>query len=359
MAQFYDLLVSDVKKETADTVSVAFDIPADLKETFRYKQGQYLTLRMMINGEDVRRSYSLCSSPSADHEWRIAVKKVENGLMSTAINDNLKSGNRVDVMAPMGNFYTELDANNELHYVSFAAGSGITPVISIIKTALDQEPKSRCTLFYGNRNNESIIFKEELNSLKSRYDGRLNVVHVLSREAQDDPLCQGRIDKEKIGGLLEKHVDMTDPGHYFLCGPEEMIRTASSILENLRVDKSNIHFELFTTPVAAAEAASNEAPSDGAAVDSEVTVIIDGDEYNFTLNTEGDSVLDAALDAGADAPYACMGAVCCTCKAKVVEGKVKMDMNYALEDSEVEEGFVLTCQSHPLTPKVVLDYDSN
>ena len=362
MAQFYDLRVADVRQETDDTVSVAFEIPGNLRETFQYSHGQYLTLKMDLNGEEVRRSYSLSSSPDEDDEWRIAVKLVPGGKMSTAINQNLKVGDTVATMAPMGNFTTAINPNAEMHYVAFAAGSGITPVISILKSVLKREPKSTFTLFYGNRTSSSIIFKNELEALQSRYNGRLNVVNVLSRETTGNRLTEGRIDRAKTTALLEAHCDVTNPGHYFICGPGEMINSVSALLQNLRVDKSNIHFELFTTPVADTDGAdASSAGGDDDQVegeyDAEVTVIIDGDEYEFELNTNDQAILDAALEEGADAPFACKGAVCCTCKGKVIKGKVKMDMNYALEDDEVEEGYVLTCQSHPITPKVTIDFD--
>ena len=335
----------------------AFDVPNGTKADFKYIAGQYLTLKMNLNGGEIRRSYSLCSCPVSDDEWRIAVKQVEGGQMSTFINKSLNAGDSIEVMPPMGNFCVETNSSNSVHYVGFAAGSGITPVISILKSTLHDEPGSRFTLLYGNRDNNSIIFKTELEELQAKYGDRLTVVYVLSREATDDPLHNGRIDADKARQLIDKYVDTTEASKFFLCGPEEMIRTVSSLLENLRVDKSNIHFELFTTPVAA-EGGGSVMEYDGDPVDAQVTVIIDGDEVEFNLNTNDDPILDAALDAGADAPFACKGAVCCTCRAKVTEGQVKMDMNYALEDEEVEDGYVLTCQAHPISEKVVVDFDA-
>jgi len=356
MAKFFQLKVEDVRRETPDTVSIAFEIPDADKAAFQYKQGQYLTLKMDVEGEECRRSYSLSSSPDADNELRIAVKQVENGRVSTRINQHLKAGDVLEVMAPMGNFFTELNASQEKHYVALAAGSGITPVISILKSVLMVEANSRFTLFYGNRSSESIIFKGELDALQAKYGDRLTVCHILSREDTVDPLFSGRISGAKIGQLLDRYVDVSEAAEYFLCGPEEMIKEATRLLQNLRVDKSHIHFELFTTPVAEEGTKEEAAPVAGNGI-SQITVIMDDEETVFELATKGKNILDAALDQNVDVPFACKGAVCCTCKAKVTEGQVSMDMNYSLDDQEVADGFILTCQSHPLTPKVVVDFD--
>lgn len=356
MAHFHTLTIADVKRETADTVSIAFDIPENLKSDFKYIQGQYLTFKAQINGEEVRRSYSLCSSPSTDNELRVAIKKVPNGLFSTYANESLKTGDTLETMPPMGNFYTELKEGQSKRYVAFAAGSGITPVLSILKTSLTTETNSRFTLFYGNRNSDSIIFKNELSALAEKYADRLNVHHILSREEQSNSLLNGRIDAEKCKGLCESYKNVQSADEFFLCGPAEMIDNVTNTLSGLGVDKKHIHFELFNTPVMA-ENQPKRAASKSSNGLSTVTVIMDGDETTFELSSNGDSVLDAALDAGVDVPFACKGAVCCTCKAKVKEGDVEMDMNYALEDEEVEEGFILTCQSHPKSATVIVDYD--
>lgn len=355
MAKFHNLKVSDIRKETAQCVSVAFDVPGELKEAFNFEHGQYITLKMNIGGEELRRSYSICSSPF-DEELRVAVKKVTDGRVSGQVVDNLNVGDVLEVMTPMGNFTTHLDASHEKHYVAFAAGSGITPIISIIKTALRKEPNSRCSLFYGNTDSANIIFKEQLEQLKDKYGERMNLRHILSRESSADTLFSGRIDGDKATTLVRKFVNDDNRNEYFICGPESMMLNVSGALENLAVEKDRIHVELFTTPVASATEEKAPAPPVAEGM-SRVTVIMDGDEATFELSTNGDAILDAALKAGVDVPFACKGAVCCTCRAKVTSGKARMEMNYALGDDEVEEGYVLTCQSHPESTEVIVDYD--
>ena len=281
------------------------------------------------------------------------LKKSEGGKFSTWANDTLKPEDVVEVMAPEGNFFTEVAEGQSKSYVAFAAGSGITPVISILKTVLAVEKGSSFTLYYGNRNAESIIFRDQLDELKAEYGDRLSIVHVLSREEGGD--AQGRIEAAKCDELSEQNAALYAGDEYFLCGPESMIFSVKEKLEGAGVESGKIHFELFTTPVAEEQAAEGEMPD----IEAEVTVIIDGEDFTYPLSSTGDSILDASMDAGADVPFSCKGAVCCTCRAKVTEGKVHMDMNYALTDQEVEEGYVLTCQSHPITDKVVVDYDQD
>ena len=355
--KFHNLKVSDIRRETADCVSVAFDVPSELSEEYRFSPGQYLTLDSEINGENVRRSYSLCSSPF-DGELRVAIKQVEGGKFSSWANSDLTVGREMRVMSPDGNFSVKIDTDKKHNYVAFAAGSGITPIYSILKSVLEEEPNSTFTLFYGNKTSKSVIFKEQIEALKNTYMERLEVHHVLSREDQGADLLKGRIDETKCEDFSKRFFDINDVTGYFLCGPEEMINGVSGKLQALGVDKSKIHYELFTSPAdSLAGKTKVEKKSTGAKLDSKLTVILDGDETHFDLNSDGDSVLDAALDAGADVPYACKGAVCCTCRAKVIEGEVEMDMNYALEDDEVEDGYVLTCQSHPRSEKVVISFD--
>ena len=357
MSQFNSLKVIDVKRETADTVSIAFDVPDKLKESYQFVQGQYLTLRQQINGEDVRRSYSLCTSP-VDGELRVAVKKITNGLFSTYANEELKVGDELEVMPPAGKFYTELRPNQSKHYVAFAAGSGITPIMSIMKTVLAVEPQSKFTLFYGNKNSQSIIFKEEIEDLKNIYTNRLSVFHVLSRETQGLDLFYGRMDQEKCEAIFAKMPDLLKADEYFMCGPGEMIEILNHHLLQNNVDKGSIHFELFTSPGSKnGELNKSTTDSNVENVESEITIVIDGDESTFSLQTKGTNILDAALEAGVDAPFACKGAVCCTCRAKVLEGEVKMDLNYSLEEEEVADGYVLTCQAHPITDKVTVSFD--
>ena len=357
MPKFHTLSVKEVRQETADTVSVAFDVPNNLQSEYDFIQGQYLTLRADINGEDVRRSYSICSSP-LDNELRVAIKKVEDGRFSTFANEVLQSGDTLEVMRPMGRFYTDINTENDKRYVAFAAGSGITPVISIMKTVLETEPNSEFILFYGNRKTDSIIFKEEIDALKNIYVERLSVYHVLSREAIGSPLFEGRIDKERCAKFCNLFLDVETVDEFFLCGPEEMIFGVKDQLAELKVDEKKVHYELFTSPAgklgSKKKTVKKESITEGL---NDVTIILDGHSYNFQLAEDGKNILDAALAEGADLPFACKGGVCCTCRAKVDEGTVNMEVNYALEPWEVEQGFVLTCQSHPTSKKVVVNFD--
>ncbi len=353
---FHTLAVKEVRRETSDCVSIAFAVPAELKETFQFKQGQYLTLRTQINGEEVRRSYSICSSP-LDNELRVAIKKTEQGLFSTYANEQLKKGDVLDVMQPIGKFYVELDPSQRRQYIGFAAGSGITPLLSIIKTTLLTEPLSSFTLVYGNRNRHSIIFKEELEALKNLYMDRFRIIYILSREKTDAAINFGRIDADKCCALCEKTLDMHNTDAFFLCGPENMIFSVKEQLEKVGVDKKKIHFELFTSPGGKKMADDRPEMTENSEVKSRITVKLDGISFDFDLGFEGDAILDAALKHGADLPYACKGGVCCTCRAKLIEGEVDMDVNYGLEQEEIEQGFILTCQSHPRTEKVVVDFD--
>jgi len=353
---FEQLRVKEVRKETDDCVSISFEIPAELQQQFQFIQGQHITLRTTINGEDVRRSYSICSSPM-ENELRVAVKKVPQGLFSTYANEQLKTGDKLNVMPPMGKFYTPLNAQQKKNYAGFAAGSGITPLLSIIKTTLLTEPHSSFTLVFGNRNRHSIIFREALEALKNKYMNRFRVIHILSREKADSVLNDGRIDTEKCNTLFEKTINLSQTDEFFLCGPEEMIFTVKAALEDKGVDKKKIHFELFTTPGQEQKNKSAQNISTDTQPKSRITVKLDGISFDFDLAKNGPAILDAALKQGADLPYACKGGVCCTCRAKLVEGEVDMDVNYGLEPDEIEQGFILTCQSHPLSERVVVDFD--
>lgn len=355
MLHFHPLTVKEVRQETADTVSVAFQIPDALKESFSYKPGQYLTIKAIINGEEQRRSYSLCSSP-LDNEWRVAVKKVPNGIFSTYANEQLKTGDVLEVMPPLGHFTTEVNDANKKEYIGFAAGSGITPIISIIKTVLHTEPQSRFTLVYGNKNRHSIIFKEIIEGLKNKYIDRFRVIHVLSREVTDANINSGRIDANKCNELFTMFANI-NADEFFICGPESMIFCVKNFLEAKGVDSKKIHFELFTSPGQKKQTNVSNTQIQDDAPKSKVTIKLDGRSFDFELAYEGENVLDAALRQGADLPYSCKGGVCCSCRAKLVEGEVDMDVNYALEADEVKAGFILTCQAHPKTPSVVIDYD--
>ena len=360
MAKFHKLKVADIKQETADTVSVSFEIPASLTNDFHFIQGQYLTLKQLINDEDVRRSYSLCTSPH-DNDLRVAIKQVENGRFSTYANHELKVGDELEVMTPQGSFYTELNSDNSKNYVAFAAGSGITPIMSIMKSVLAQEPNSTFTLFYGNKSTKSIIFRESIDDLKNIYTNRLSVYHLLTEEHPGSDLFYGRINQDKCEVFFEKLVDVSQTDEFFMCGPESMIKEVSGLLEKQGVKKEKIHFELFTSPSDSLQSKATVKASSKAnkedKVNSEITLIMDGEKSTFGLATEGKNILDSALEKGLDVPFACKGAVCCTCRAKVLEGEVKMDLNYSLEKEEVDAGYVLTCQAHPLTEKVTVSFD--
>jgi ring-1,2-phenylacetyl-CoA epoxidase subunit PaaE len=353
---FSPLRIKEIRKETADCVSVVFDIPESLKSNFSFKQGQSLTMRAMINNEEVRRTYSICSSP-LDNECRIAVKKVEGGLFSTFANEQLKKGDTLDVMQPVGKFYTELDPAQSKNYVAFAAGSGITPVLSLIKTTLAIEPLSNFTLVYGNKNRGSIIFFEELEGLKNKYMERFNLIHVLSREKTDSSISFGRITADKLKDL-NRLIDYTTTDEFFVCGPEEMIFCVKDYLIGTGIDKKKIHFELFTSPGQKKSVVHNQQTTDNGPK-SQVSIKLDGRSFDFELSLDSDTtILDAALKKGADLPYACKGGMCCTCKAKLLEGEVMMDVHWGLEEEEIEQGYILTCQSHPKTEKIVVDFDA-
>ncbi len=352
---FSTVKIKEIRKETGNCISILFDIPEELKNIFEYKSGQHITLRKFINGEDTRRSYSLCSTPLSN-EWRIAVKKVGDGFFSAYANEQLKKGDTIELMPPMGNFFTVHHPSNKKNYAAIAAGSGITPVISIIKTVLATEPQSSFTLVYGNRNRSSIIFKEELEALKNKYLERLSVIHVLSREMTDAAINHGRIDPAKCAQLFDKAVSL-HADEFFLCGPEEMIFCIKDFLLTKGVDKKKIHFELFTAAGQQRETANVRSEKKNDEHKSKITVKLDGISFDFDLAFDDVSILDAALQNGAELPYSCKGGVCCTCRARLLEGEVNMDVCYALEPEEVEQGFILCCQSHPKTEKVVVDFD--
>ena len=356
---FYPLVVSDVRRETADCVSIAFDLSSgntSLSEVFSFIQGQHLTLRTQLEGQEVRRAYSICSSP-LDGELRVAIKKVPGGLFSSFANEQLVVGDTLEVMPADGRFYTELDPQLRRNYVAFAAGSGITPIMSILKTVLATEPHSSFTLFYGNKTTDSIIFHEQLEALKNQYLGRLSLHFVLSREHLDSPLFTGRLDGAKCEAYSRLLFDPATIDAYFLCGPEEMVREIRDCLSAKGVDRSRIHLELFGAGAALAAARRRREQETSAEVLTTVELTLDGKTIQFSLNSRRETLLDAALRHGAELPYACKGGVCCTCRAKLEAGEVEMDVNYALEPEEVAEGFILTCQAHPRTERVVVNFD--
>jgi ring-1,2-phenylacetyl-CoA epoxidase subunit PaaE len=352
---FHPLKVKDIKRETQDCVSISFDIPEELSKEYAFKQGQSLTLRKILEGEEIRRSYSICTSP-LDNEVRVAVKKVQGGLFSTFANTELQPGDVIEVMPPSGNFYTELNASHKKNYVAFAAGSGITPVISVIKTTLLTEPHSSFTLIFGNKNHSSIIFKEELEALKDRYIDRFSLYHILSRERMEADINYGRINADKCLQLT-RLIELNNIDEFFICGPEEMIFCVRDFLEQEGIDKHKIHFELFTTPLRKDASYKPPAASEAKKETSNITVKLDGRSFDFNLDYDSNNILDAALAEGADLPYSCKGGVCTTCRAKLIEGKIEMEVNYGLEADEVAAGFILTCQSHPRSEKVMVDFD--
>tara|TARA_R110002050_G_scaffold290260_2_gene443827 strand:+ start:10251 stop:11321 length:1071 start_codon:yes stop_codon:yes gene_type:complete len=354
--QFNTLQVKDVRKETADTVSVAFSIPSNIKkEDYRFIPGQYITLKAIIQGEDVRRAYSICSAPY-ENELRVAIKQVPNGVFSTYANTVLKPGDSIDVMTPTGHFYSEYKADNAKNYVGFAAGSGITPVLSIIKHVLATEPNSNFTLMYGNKDVDSIIFGKHIDDLKNEYPARFTAQLVLSRENRGIDAFYGRIEAEKLPLWGKAFFDVTKVDEFFMCGPEGMTNDIRAYLKEMNVDESKVHFELFHAS-GAATTTSETVLKDTNKVNANMTIIMDDEQYDFTLKTEGLNILQAGVEAGIDLPFSCKGGVCCTCKAKLLEGKATMTMNYSLLDEEVEAGYILTCQAHPTTEKVVVSFD--
>lgn len=352
---FHTLTVKDIRRETPDCVSISFVIPENLKKEFAFKQGQNITVRKFFDGEEVRRSYSICSSPF-DNELRIGIKKAYNGLFSIYANTQIKTGNILEVMPPSGKFYTELNPSHKKKYLAFAAGSGITPILSIIKTTLATELKSTFTLIFGNRNHSSIMFKEDLEALKDKYLQRFRIYHILSRERMEADINYGRINNEKCIELT-RLINFRSVDEFFICGPEEMLFSVKAFLENQGINKLKIHFELFTTPNKIKKAIYRPAIIKESSDSSKITVKLDGRSFDFTLDYNSNNILDAALAQGADLPFACKGGVCTTCKAKLIEGKIDMEVNYGLEPDEVAAGFILTCQSHPRSKKVVVDFD--
>lgn len=358
MARFHELVISELSHITHDAVAITFAVPPGLRETFRYRQGQHVALRTRIAGAEVMRTYSICSGMQ-DNELRIAVKRQPHGLFSNFANDRLTTGQRLEVMSPRGRFHTPLDPAQARHYLAFAAGSGITPILSIIKTTLAVEPASHFTLVYGNRTSASILFREELEDLKNGYMERFNRIHVLSGEHSGIELFHGRITKEKCRQIFSRCIDPAGVDECFICGPEPMMHAVTEALLDHGIEHSHIHFELFTVPgEVRMQSRQRREHSQTGQPFSRVSVIAEGRRIELDLARDTETILEAALRAGTDLPYSCKGGVCATCRAKVLAGKVHMDANYALEEEEIEAGYVLTCQSHPRSRKVVVDYDA-
>jgi ring-1,2-phenylacetyl-CoA epoxidase subunit PaaE len=352
--RFHRLRVADIRRETPDAVSIAFSVPDEARDAFAFACGQYLTLKATVDGEEVRRSYSICSGVG-ETELRVAIKRVEGGLFSGFANDAIAPGDEIEVMPPMGRFGVGIRPDEARTFVGFAAGSGITPILSIVRTVLAAEQSSRFFLFYGNRATGSILFREALESLKDRFLDRLSVFHVLSRETQDLSVLNGRLDGEKAALFLRNVVPASLVDHAFVCGPGEMIDAVEGALLGLGLPRERVHVERFTPSEpgrtrAARPVATSAAPA------ALATIITDGIATEVPV-TEGEALLDAAIRAGLDLPYSCRGGMCCTCRAKVVDGSVDMAVNYSLEPWEVEAGFVLTCQARPTSGRVTVDFD--
>ncbi|MCB1366645.1 MAG: phenylacetate-CoA oxygenase/reductase subunit PaaK [Rhodobacteraceae bacterium] len=355
MARFHALKVIDIKKTIRDAVVVTL-MPDDAA-AFQFIQGQYLTFRREFDGEELRRSYSICAGRD-EGLLQVGIKRVDGGAFSTWANEALKPGDVLEAMPPMGNFHTAIEPAAAKHYLGFAGGSGITPVLSILKTVLAAEPKSSFTLVYANRAVNTIMFREELEDLKNRYLGRLSVIHILESDAQDIDLFTGIVDADKCAMLFKHWIDLPSVDTAFICGPEPMMLTISKALKDNGLNDAQIKFELFASGQpgrAKRKAVSADAASAGNT--TEATVVLDGVSRTFQMPKDGQSLLDAAIAADLDAPYACKAGVCSTCRCKVLEGEVEMASNHALEDYEVEQGYVLSCQSYPVTDKIVVDYD--
>lgn len=363
--QFHTLTVQSITPETPDAVTVAFTIPDSLQDTFSYKQGQYLTLRFTINGEDVRRAYSMCSSP-LDKEIAVTVKQVEGGVVSTHINRSLQAGDTVDVMPPEGRFYTKLDPDQRKDYYLIGAGSGITPLMSILRTVLEKEPMSRIILLYGNRNEDSIIFKDQLDEFVQKYDGQLVVRHILSQPKREKskgigglfskgkiswegPV--GRISPVVIGELLEDFPVKAPRAEFFICGPGNLIDISEKALKERGINGKNVHSERFTAGTKGAEAKQVSGTAG-----AKVHVHLDGQNIEIAV-PPNKTILDVLLAQKYDPPYSCTSGACSSCMAKVIKGSVRMETCFALDEEEVEEGYILTCQSHPTTDEVEITYE--
>jgi ring-1,2-phenylacetyl-CoA epoxidase subunit PaaE len=355
---FRPLIIQDIRNETPDCLSVSFFIPEEWKEEFRFKAGQNVTLRTTIQGKEVRRSYSICSSPY-ENELRIAIKKAEAGLFSSYAHEYFEKSQILDVLPPTGNFILPPASTNNQHYVAFAAGSGITPVISILKTVLEENPDTRFSLIYGNQNRASVIFREELLALKNDHPEQFQLINVFSREKMDAPIFEGRLNATKCDLIFSQVIPFSTDQEYLICGPAQMIFSIRDWLRSKNVSDKRIHYELFSDP---GESLPYLKTTDGGNKEtsgekSVVTIRLDGISAEYQIPFRGPTILEAAIQAGADLPYACRAGVCATCRAKLVKGKVTMEQNYALAEEELEQGFILACQSHPVSEKLTIDFD--
>jgi ring-1,2-phenylacetyl-CoA epoxidase subunit PaaE len=352
--RFHRLTVNELRRESPNAVSLSFAIPPELADDYRFAPGQYLTLRTTMDGEEVRRSYSICSGPE-DGELRIAVKKVDGGAFSSWAADELKPGDELEVMTPTGRFGAALAPGQARVYVGFAAGSGITPVLSLLKGVLAREPHSRFFLFYGNRSTAGMLFREALEELKDRFIERLSIFHVISGEEQDIPILHGRLDGDKVRVLLRSLVPAAGIDHVFVCGPTGMSEEIEAACRDLGIAADRIHVERFVSGLGGRPRPKAVVPV-SAPPKAHAALIIDGKRREVPV-AEGEAILDAALRAGLDLPFACKGGMCSTCRAKLVEGEAQMEVNYSLEPWELNAGFILTCQARPISDRVVVDYD--
>ena len=350
MSKFFSVPVKSIKKLTSDSVNIEFDLSSFDSDIFTFKSGQYITIEHQINNKSVRRSYSISSSPENGIE--IGVKLVKGGLMSTFLTTDLKEGDELSIMPPTGNFILDVNNKNKNHYVGLCAGSGITPILSMIKNVINNEPLSSFTLIYGNKTLSSVMYSEEINSFSINNPERFSLFSAFCEEKINDSF-NGRIDKNYLKELFDNHKNLKNSTSYFICGPGNMNDNVSEFLKSYDVSDESINFELFSAPQSDDEV-KNEKHSDFI---SSVTVCVDGDDFDFELKQSGQSILDAAMEAGADVPYSCKGGVCSVCKAKIIEGTASMDMNYSLSEDDVEEGFILTCQAHPTSESIYVDYD--
>lgn len=352
--KFYNLEVAGIRQLTSESVEVTLSIPTDIRSKFEYKAGQHLIFKHMHKGEELRRSYSLCTSPS-ENKWSVAVKKVDDGRFSSFVNEKLKVGDQLQVMPPTGKF--TIDNSNKNNHIFFAAGSGITPIIAQIKDALYNYPDNQVTLFYGNKGFNSVMFREDIEALKNKFMNRFSVYNVFSREKTGIDLLFGRMTKDKCKHFAETIFNPSDVDNIMICGPNEMIFEVQESLAEVGVDLDKIRIELFNTDGITPTEVKNTLDEIDRNKESKISIQMDGNIYEFPLEYGGMNILDAGIAHGADLPYSCKGGVCSTCKAKVIEGEVLMTTNYALEDEEVQAGYVLLCQSHPRTDKVSVDFD--
>lgn len=353
--KLHPLKIKKLEKITKEAVAIYFDIPDDLREVFKYKQGQFLSVQVNINGQKLRREYSLCSSPYSENEHVIASKVIPNGIVSNYLYNNLKEGDTVEVYPPQGKFFTDLNPSNQKIYFLIGGGSGITPLISILKSVLCVETGSKVILYYGNAAEENIIFKNELLELQNKYADRLKIYFTLSDAAPDWTGLKGLVNGEDIIKIIDDNIkDKHNEAEYFICGPGEMMELAKKTLIEKNISANKIHIEYFTAPVHHEEYIP-DGEQDDVIKEREVKIILDGNEYKIPVPPDT-AILDAAMNADLDPPFSCKSGICTTCRAKLYKGKVKMDEREGLSDSEIEEGYILTCQSHPLTDDVELEY---